>query len=497
MPIVQSILGQILDGVYAIETQSPPSIQGISTGIIKMAGSFSKGIPGAVYSESNYPSAVSDLGPSLATVDGPICLQALFYQKAGGVQVAPVFGVGAGPASITLQDSQITPGNVLTLTAADPNPQTGAMSKLYGTDANQMTATVAQGIGSLWNVTIAYGNQSETYTGLTNATAVATINAASQISIASLPTSPSSQVPKAGSFTFTGGSNGTAGDSDFVGTVDGSGNRTGLKALEPVTGNSVLVANQYSSTINTALSVHGNSFNCIPCMAAPPNSTVASTTTANNYAAQDNVAFCDGWRTILDADTGLSRQVSPAVWVAGMAAQLPVYKDWGNKTIYGSTGAVTPRSSTDLATLQQAGVICVTDGIPRGGCGTNNGTAADGSDIYIRAMRYFEELSIMNSLGWAVDEMQSDDIDDPLRNDVLHSVSNFLQQQCPKNPSATNPKVINSFSVVCSIVNNPDSEIVAGHLNLAITIKLLGSAHKIIIYANISPSAVTVSSQAA
>jgi hypothetical protein len=494
MPIVDSMAGQVLDDVYVIETTSAQNIQGIQTGIIKMVGTFTKGIPGAVYSLSDYATAVRKLGPSTAEVEGPLALQALINQKAGGLRVVPVFGSSAAAASLTIEDSETTPGNVLILTVAQAHPTTGIMTAILGTNANQMVATVANSIDTTFDLTISYGSTSETYTGLTIADMVSTINAASAIVIASLPTSVSSELPKAGTYQFSGGLNGTAADADFIGTIDGSGKRTGLKALEPITGNLVFAANQNSTAINTALGAHGNNYDCIPLVCAPINSAVAATVSANTLK-QDNVAFCDGWRTMYDSDTGTNRNIAPTVLVAGMAAQLAVHKSWGNKAIYGTLAAVTTRSTDELKTLQQGGILCVCDNIPRGGVGTRSGIASDGSDIYVRRMRYYLEISVMSAMGWAVDEMQSSEKNDPLRKDVKQSVETFLSPMA--NPIDPKNKMIDSYLVVCDLSNNPADQVAAGKLSVNTKVRLLGTAKTIIIYADISQSTITTSSQAA
>lgn len=494
MPIVTSMIGQTLDNVYVIETQSPPNIQGIQTGVIKMAGTFAKGIPGAVYTINDYASAVRLLGPSTSAVDGPVCLQALINQKAGGIKVVPVFGATPASASYTLKDS--TTGNVLKLTTAQAHPQTGIMTALMGTDANQMTATVSNATGGQFDLQIQYGSVVETYRALTVANMVATINASSKIAIASIPASPSSNLPAAGTFPFTGGTNGAATvDADFVGTIDASGNRTGLKALEVVSGDLVFVANQFSSTINTAVAAHANTCNCIGLIYAGNNLTVANTITALTTISQDNVVKLDGCRTVYDSDTATNRTVGPTAFVAGMASQLPVYKSWGNKQIYGSLASVTPRSDSDLATLQAAGIQCVVDNIPRGGVGTRSGIASDGSDIYVRAMRYFLEKSILSSMGWAVDEMQSTDPKDPLRKDIKGSIDAFLSPLA--KPLDPKDKMIDSFAVICDLSNNPADQIAAGKLFVNVKVKLLGTAKQIIISADISQGTITTSSQAA
>jgi|GEM_PF-6650403 len=487
MPIVSSTSGQILDDVYIIETQSPPNIQGVVTGIVKMVGDFTRGIPGAVYTISDYNTAVRNLGPSTLSVNGPLNIQALIKQYAGGLQITPVFGTTATPAEYTLED--VSAGKVLTLEAAQVHPQTGLTTAILGSDANNMTVTVAVN-GSAFNLTIydPRTNTSETYTGLTDSTAVATINAASKIVIASLPTSPSSLLPVTGTFSFSGGGNGTPGDSDFIGTTN-----TGLMALNAVVGNMVFVANQYSPAINAALAVHGNTYDCIPLTCLAPGAAVSATVTGNANL-QDNMAYCDGWRTMYDTDTGTNRNIAPTSLVAGMAAQLAWYKSWGNKSIYGTLAAVTPRSPVDLATLQAAGVLCVADNIPRGGVGTRSGVAANGGDLYVRRSRYFLENSAVSSMGWAVDEMQSSLPTDSLRKDVKGSLDAFLTPLA--NPSDPANKQIDSFLVICDTSNNTPTTVAAGSLVVNYKVRLLGSAKQISVFADISTSTVTTSSVA-
>ncbi|WP_088187543.1 hypothetical protein [Desulfosporosinus sp. FKA] len=488
MPIVQSTSGQILDDVYITETQSPPNIQGVQTGIVKMVGDFTRGIPGAIYTFSDYATAVRNLGPSTLAVNGPLNIQALIKQYAGGLRITPVFGTTATPAKVTLQDTATpTAGNVLTLTAAQVHPQTSLTTAILGSDANSMTATVAIN-GSAFDLTIydPRTNTSETYTELTDSSMMATINAKSKIAIASLPSSPSSLLPAAGTFAFSGGTEGTPGDSDFVGS---SG--TGLTALNAITGNMVFVANQYSTTINAAVAQHGTTYNCMPLTCMAPGSTVAATVTGN-VNKQDNMAYCDGWQNIYDQDTKTNRQIAPTALVAGMAAQLPWYKSWGNKTIYGTLGSVTPRSTDDLKTLQAAGVLCVCDSIPRGGIGTRSGVAADGSDLYVRRSRYFLEQSAMTSMGWAVDEMQSSGDNDPLRKDVKGSLDAFSEPLA--NPPDPKNKQIDSYLVICNSSNNSASSVAAGNLVVNWKVRLLGTAKNIDVFSDISTSTITTSS---
>jgi hypothetical protein len=502
MSIVQSIAGQILDDVYLIETSSPLAIQGVQVGIVGLVGTFTKGIPTGIYSIGDYPTAVRMLGKSTANIGGPMAIQNLIRQGCGNIQVVPVFGSDAVSSSVVIMDSQTTPEILGTITAAAPHPQTGMMTALLGTDPNSwsIAATVPTTPNGTFNLVITTPSTTETYNNLTPATWAATINAASIVAIVSQPATPSTNVAAAGTFLFAGGTcgtltPGTTMDTALVGAVASNGTRTGLSLLETITKNLVLPAEYSSSTVNTAFAAHGTNFNCIPALCAPAGSTVAATVTAKALISQDNVAFCDGWTICQDADLGVNRTCAPTALVMGMASQLAPQKSWGNKTIYGTQGLATARNNPDLATLQQAGILCLSNSIPRGGFGTRSGVASDTSDLYVRRMRYYLELSVNNSMGWAVDELQSTLATDVLRGNIKQTINTFLNGLA--NPADPAQKVIDSFLVTCDLTNNPVDQIAAGKLSVAVKVKLLAAAKFIIIYADISTSTVTTTSVAA
>lgn len=497
MPIVTSIAGQILDDVYVIETTSPPSIQGVQVGVVGMVGTFNQGIAGGMYSVSDYRTAVRLLGNSSSDVGGPVALQNMMRQGAGNIQVVPVFGAGAASAAKTLYDAAGTPVALGTLTAAQPHPQTGVMTAMYGAGPNAWTVTVSLPLtpDGTFNLTIR-GSVTEQYYRLLPSTWAAVVNAVSQIVIVSQPATPSSLVPAAGSFSFSGGANGTltvgsALDNAIVGSVGGGGATTGLAvftALAPNVINLVFAAEVSSATINAALASYANTNNAIALLCAPSGQTVSQTQALAIYS-QDNVAYIDGWTNCFDADTGAIRLCAPTALVAGVISLLGPQFSWGNKSISGTLGLAVSRSNTDMATLQQNGVLCLANTIPKGGFGTRSGVAGNRSQLYVRRMQYFLEFSIMGAMGWAVDALQSTQANDPLRNSVKQSIGAFLNGLA--HPLVSQTKVIDSSLVVCDKTNNPDAQVAAGQLNVSVTVKLLAAANQILIACNISTSAIT------
>jgi len=496
MPIVSSMTGQVLDDVYVIEVDSASSITGVATGIVGMVGFFQQGIPTAIYTLADYSTAVRHFGKSTVDIGGPIAIQNLVRQGAGEIKVVPCFGDGAAAASYTLYDSQTTPAEMGTITAAREHPQTGIMTELYGTKPNAMTIKITSPstANDTFNMTItASSSLTETYTGLSPDTWADTINADSSIVIVTLPDSPSTNLPAAGTYSFSGGSCGTLSttaekDAALIGDTDeDTGNKTGLALLATTIVNLVFGAEYYSDTFNSELVDFASDHYCIAAVCIKPKATVEVTESAAEAISEDNVVFCDGWCVLYDSDLDTNRNCAPTALVIGMASALDPQKSWGNKKLKSIVSLVTPRTRSELAELQSAGALCIHNAIPRGGNGTRSGVASDGSEIYVRRMRYYLEFSIMDSMGWAVDELQSTQSDDVLRGDIKSTINTFLE-------GLVDDSVIDSYLVTCDLTNNTSSTIAAGKLYVTVKVRLLAAAKYIIISIEASTSTVTTSS---
>ena len=517
MPIVSSIAGNILDDVYIVEVSSPPAIQGVPAGIVGLVGTFQQGVPTGVYSISDYATAARLLGPSSPFVGGPVAIQNLLRQGCGDIKVVPVFGPDASPAVLALYDGASTPNFVGQLTAAQPHPQQGGKVPLIGPGPNGWSATVTQPAtpNGTFNLTI-NGSVVEKYTGLTAATWQSVVNANSTIVIASGPSTPAGTVPAPGSFQFIGGNGGGTPigqgdpgapdiyqppqpgpilDSAMIGDVDQSGQATGLALLATLGDgavNLIFPAEYSSDAVNAAFANFATRNDCMAALCAQSGSTVSQTIAAKALISQDNVAFCDGWSICSDADLASPRVCAPTALVMGMASQLGPQLSWGNKAISGTQGLAIARSRLDLIELQEAGVLCLANSIPAGGFGTRSGVASDGSDLYVRRMRYFLEFSVMSHMGWAVDALQSTSATDPLRQNISQAISTFLEGiAAPLDPTL---KVIDTYSVTCNKSNNPDAQIAAGQLSVRVVVRLLAAAKQIVISCDISTSSIVTTS---
>ncbi|KIL35522.1 hypothetical protein SD70_32180 [Gordoniibacillus kamchatkensis] len=140
--------------------------------------------------------------------------------------------------------------------AATPAVSATVSARTEGTDGNDVSVQVAAGTASgTFKLTVSYKKAVvESWDNLTLAnlgnvqSAYIAVSAAAG---ATLVPAPLADTP------LPGGNDGAVtDDGDYIGDVNGSGKRTGLKALETVNVSFVLCAQQYSSAIQAALIQH-------------------------------------------------------------------------------------------------------------------------------------------------------------------------------------------------------------------------------------------------
>lgn len=613
MPVIPSIGGQILDDVYLLLTNPPQSLAGVNTSAVGVVGTCLRGIPGAVYNFGSYGQAVQSIGPSSLAVTGPLALQNLIRQKCGDIYFVPAFGAGAAAASITLSDATSTPA--LILTVGDANPQTGTLQASFGTLGNAATAVVAAG-GSAgeFNLTVTSpdGRRVDTFTNLTLANMVATINLTAKAAIASLPSVPNptgaptttpsatggtlaagavygkwtwtnangetlasqeftvtiptgstgsftfepatgaptsatgfklylssatgtetfstdgattttvvtvtalptagaaspptvntaaisgAAVPAAGSFTFSGGSQGAATvDGDYIGTTLPSGAKTGLAALATVGSklSFVLAAEQSSAAINAAVQAFGAANNCEPLICLPQGTTASAAITSVATYSQAGMAVCYPWQTVYDPDIQANRTSAPTSFAAGVGAALAPSQSFGNKPVLGSVATDVALSETDISNLVAANIMVVGVSIPAGGIGIRNGQDSTGVQMFVKRMQYFLSQGIQSALGTYVDQLQSTSSNDPLRRNVRGSVGMFLQSLMGDYNAGVLGQIDN-YSVTCDLTNNTPQSIASDELFCDTAVNLLSNAGKIYVRANIGQGVQITSSAA-
>lgn len=448
-------MAYIVDGVYNIDENPPIEIQGVSTGVWGIAGTFSKG-------PINVPTlciGLNDLknkfgGPD-TTLTGYLGALSAAGQGASQFQVVRIPGTGATAASVVAKDSQTTPGTVFTLTYGS-----------VGAGGNNVSLVVSAGtLVGTFKVVITDGDTIETWDNLVTVqpttpipNAVLLASVVSQIGTFTQPTTPNTNIPASGSYPLTGGSNGTApAVAVYIGTT---GPNTGLQALAGTSPavNQVFLAGQSDSTVPPALQAFCITNKCMGACCAPQGTTQAAAKALTAALDTDRVIFCWPWQKMYVQELDQTVIVPPTGYWAGEVATLYPHQSPGNKNLAYTAGPEFPVSPSDIAACMDPSARIVPIGvpIPRGGIGIASGATLSQTPsinpVYRRRMDDFIVQSLNTALGQFVDEP----ITTQLLTDQSHTVSAFLDPLTGSTNEAGQP-MIQAYSVQCDTKNNTAS----------------------------------------
>lgn len=356
------------------------------------------------------------------------------------------------------------------------------LTALYsGTLGNQCTAIVAAGSGTnTWNVTLVPPTGiPELFVGLPSANFSTAFASAVNIgqnaargpsnSFKALAVVPGVGAPSAGVTTFSGGTDGRAGVTTamLLGSATASP-PTGLFALgnlfpavgicwiagmtDPVAPATQLLFNQQygASTISSLAS----------------NLSVAAAVTAANATgvADPSMLFAKDWIYFFDTINGVQRLVPSPPVMGGRWATLGPQQSPGNKTVnlvigterFSPQTGSTPYTVSDIGILEQAGILTITNPIPRGRVfGIRHGQsssllAATKPAEYWRLTMYLAR-SAAAFIGQYVDEEQSQSPNDPLRAAFKLQSNQFLK-------FLESSGQIDNFLVTCAFSTNPTAQ---------------------------------------
>lgn len=355
------------------------------------------------------------------------------------------------------------------------------LTALYtGTLGNGCTATVTAGSGSnTWNVALAPPTGiPELFVGLPGANfTTALVNAINIGQNAARGPSnnfraaavlPGVGAPAAGVTTFSGGTDGRLGVTTalLLGSSTASpptglfalGNLFPAVGIHWIAGLTDPVAPATQLTFNQS---YGSSSFC-PFVSGL--SVAAAVTAANTTAVADpSVLFVKDWIYFFDTINGVQRLVPASPVLGGMWATLGPQQSPGNKPVNLVIGTErfspqigsTPYNVSDIGLLEQAGIMNITNPIPRGRIfGSRHGQsssllAATKPAEYWRMTMYIAR-SAAAFIGLYVDEEQSQQPDDPLRAAFKLQSNQFLQFLFSQGQ-------IDNFLVTCTFSTSPSA----------------------------------------
>jgi hypothetical protein len=315
--------------VYAEERRPNAVIVAAGQGIVGLVGQFPWGPDDQIIKAPDPKTRLNTISPPGMSRTGSGYLS-LIQKGFVDVHVRRVLGTAAAKATATLPNS--TPATVVTLEL-----------KYKGTAGNAVTAIVANatdGDSNHFNLEVQVTGPSGTTSDILENLNYSGIGSDSTPSFENMLllgkiTKALSSRPVNGTYTFTGGADGTINSGRYIGTA-GDGD-FGLASFENDPDlRAVLVddpGNTDRAAINTALQLHAQLMGERLAI-VNGNSGLASSAAITAAAANRStrVVYVDPWVYMRDDVDGTERLVPPAVWFASVMSQLspstsPAWKD--------------------------------------------------------------------------------------------------------------------------------------------------------------------------
>jgi hypothetical protein len=441
--------------------------------------------------------------PSPTPTNVAAALVALINANAA-LAAAGIFATSAVGVVSVYQPTTLSPAMVLTKATTGTGTITlgsGAavtaglvLSGIYtGSVGNALTCTLATGAGqNTTSATIALPTLgiSELYPNLPNATffsalanaiaqGLSGVRGPSQIVKAGAP-NISVGAPTAGTSAFSGGTDGRAGV--VTATLLGSNTAipaTGLYALQgvsPAVGISWIVGST-DQALPASLVAFGRSNGISTLFPFPAGTSTATATGLSASIGQHDPSFgyVKDWIYFYDPINNVTRLVPPTGFVGGLAATLSPEQGIGNKPVQlclGTernnpvTGNIQPYSLAEIGQLENAGIIFITNPIPAGNVfGTRHGQITSLNPV-TAGMEYWRMTSFLArslgaTMGQFVNQLQSQQPNDPLRNAVRNQLNTFFNSLKGANGSVG---IIDDYTVVCTF-NGSDTAIPGNGVN--------------------------------
>lgn len=362
MPIfVSSTTAARRHGVYAIRRTPPATIRAAGTGVVAIIAQFPWGPDQVLTTPAGTKELLDMVAPSGMTRTGSGYLS-LLGKAYPTLRFVRVVGSGAAKASATL--TQTGPVDVLTVEA-----------KYKGSGGNSLSAVVdnaTDGDVNHFNLTVSCTGASGTTTDVfenlnysgTGDDSVPTFS--SKLLVGAI-TRLAAGRPTNGTYTFSGGSDGTVTGSDYVGTAGAPD--AGISLLEADNSIAHFFTDDPGDTlraaVNAGIKAHAELMgDRIGYVCGDADLTSAEVVTdAANYRSEF-VVYADPWVYVYDDVTGAEQLVPPTGFAASVAAQVSpstsiAWKDPEvGEMLTGIVRLAQPRGQA-AADLTDAGVCCL------------------------------------------------------------------------------------------------------------------------------------------
>jgi hypothetical protein len=362
MPIVSTVTGRALPGVYLLQTDPPPQASlNVSTGVAVLVAEADWGPVNETVqlgSLAEYIKAFGKKGNGFAQAFGFFTGGHKSGINGGGadLRMIRIAGTGQAAASATIEDA--AEATVGTITA-----------KYKGTRGNDIKVVVAKKVSTFDLTVIPFdGLPSETFLGLTAATAAAAITGHS--AYVTYTAGASTELAESQETFLSGGANGTAADSDYQGVAGPPA--TGLELAKTVTDANFVLAGKMSAVIKTAMATTASALLAVGFVGpndatVTPAAAIAEQTFANEY-----LAYVYNYVMWSNPVTGAMESLLPAGDIAGALANGEYWQNPTGISLGRALSVANAVSDANAESLAQAGIIAIMAG--KSGIQLRNGT---------------------------------------------------------------------------------------------------------------------------
>lgn len=298
--------------------------------------------------------------------------------------------------------------------------------------------------------------------------------------------------PALATVTLSGGSDGRSGvaAANFIGsaTADPPTGIYSLLGKDPIP-SVIWCAGLTDNTVFATIQAFVDSMGMFSILPFPAGTTVSSAITTKKTLGIDtpNISYAKDWVYWFDSANGRVRLVSPVPFLAGRICALSPEHSPLNKAVFGVVGTERINdlngrktySPADIGQMQENGILFIHNPIPAGPMwGIRHGSNSS-SDLVRKPVEYARMTnwlahSFDKYMGIFVGELQSTDIDDPLRAQVKLTFDEYLE-------ALQVQRQIDGYKVVCDITNNPPSQVAKHIMRADVFVRYMSSVWYFII----------------
>ncbi|MED0680586.1 phage tail sheath subtilisin-like domain-containing protein [Aneurinibacillus thermoaerophilus] len=437
----------------------PRPTPGISLATIGVVGTFTKGPVNKPTIVGGIDQLINRFGPLATKYTGPLSMTGALNQGATDYVVTRIVGNGAAKASLVLKDNAATPKDSIIAEASSEGEWANGDTSDIGIKVAVATGTAADTV----KLIVIIGSKSWTYDNIT----LDNLDTIKHEDVTFRKAEGATALPAPISATpLTGGQDGTTSDSDYIGSIDTNGNRTGLKALEPEHCNIVIAAQQTSAAVQAALLTHFANADLDDGLR------IGVLNAKKGEAPQaviDSASSLDSMRGIyaypwVEPMEIAGTYVAPDGYIAGRLATLPAHHSPSNKQIAGILSTERQLTMAELQALTTGRIMPITPVRGRGFRIRNGVTlSSDPAWNQVNIRRIFDkiEMQVYESTQWAVSE--------PILPSLWDAIANQIDMML--SIMKRDGEIFDYKPTICNETNNPPEVVQARRLNTIIRVR--------------------------